>query len=279
MIINANAKINLTLDITGVRPDGFHTIRSVMVPITLCDEIIIEKSDEFVFDCNLSSLKTDDNLCVRSAKAFFEKVGREPLVSIKLIKKIPFPAGLGGGSADAAAILKGLNELCNFPLDENELFSLAEKLGSDVPLCLLGKAALCEGRGEVLTPIDMQEEFNVVIAIGNSRLSTPAVYRSYDEMQLPIRNDSTVFLNALKKGDKKEIIKSFGNAFEPVADILAPETKSIRELMVRFGAENSRLSGSGPSVFGIFSSCEAAVYAVSELQKMGFSAYFCKTVK
>ena len=132
MRLNANAKINLTLDITGVRPNGFHTLRSVMAPITLCDELTFEKSDEFVFDCNIEALKSEDNLCVRAAKLFFDKIGVKPQGSIFLEKKIPFPAGLGGGSSDAATVLKGLNELYGSLLDKSELLSLAEKLGSVV---------------------------------------------------------------------------------------------------------------------------------------------------
>jgi 4-diphosphocytidyl-2-C-methyl-D-erythritol kinase len=279
MRLNANAKINLTLDITGVRPDGFHTLRSVMVPITLCDELVFEKSEKFVFDCNIDSLKTEDNLCVRAANRFFETTGVKPEVSVYLEKRIPFPAGLGGGSADAAVVLKGLNEFFGFPLSETELFSLAEKLGSDVPLCLLGRPALCEGRGEELTPIKMPCELNVVVAIGKSRLSTPSVYRRYDEMKLPIRNDSEKFLSFLEKGEVDEMISSMGNAFEPVADILAPETKQIRKLLKDFGAKASRLSGSGPSVFGIFETEDEAKKAIEKLETEGFSAYFCKTIK
>lgn len=279
MRLNANAKINLTLDITGIRSDGFHTLRSVMVPITLCDELVIEKNENFVFDCNIEALKTEDNLCVRAAKSFFEKTGIKPQASVYLEKRIPFPAGLGGGSSDAASVIKGLNEFFGAPLDETELYSLAEKLGSDVPLCLLGSPALCEGRGEELTPIKMPCELNVVIAIGKSRLSTPSVYRRYDEMKLPVRNDSEKFLSCLEKGDFVGMVLSMGNAFEPVADILAPETKQLRKLFADYGAKTSRLSGSGPSVFGIFETEEEAKKAVEKLESEGFSAYFCKTIK
>ncbi len=279
MRMNANAKINLTLDITGVRDDGFHTIRSVMVPITLCDELSFEKSENFVFSCNIKSLETDDNLCVKAADKFFAITGIEPKTSIHLEKRIPFPAGLGGGSSDAAAVLKGLNEYFGSPLDEAALFALAEQLGSDISLCLYGKPALCEGRGEVLTPIEMPTEFNVVIVIGESRLSTPAVYRKYDEMGLEAGNDSELFLEALKNGNTDEMIAAMGNAFEPVADILAPETKELREILTQSGAKNARLWGSGPSVFGIFETEEIAKKAMNELLSKGYSAYFCKSIK
>lgn len=277
MKINANAKINLTLDILGVREDGFHALRSVMVPVTLCDELVIEKSESLVFDCNIKELCTTDNLCVRAAKLFFATLGTDNSASIYLKKNIPFPAGLGGGSADAAAVLKGLNELYGNQLDRKLLFSLAERLGSDVPLCLLGSAALCEGRGEELTPLSNLPTLDLVIAIGKSRLSTPEVYRRYDAAKLPVRNDSERFISALASGSC-ELASLLGNAFEPVTDILAPETKLLREEMLTSGALNARLSGSGPSVYGVFKNESEAQLAAEKLKNMGYFAISCRTI-
>lgn len=275
MKIKAFAKINLTLDITGIRDDGFHTLRSVMVPVSLCDEIEILQCDKFVFDCNVKSIVDENNLVVRAAKRFFERSGIEPLVSIYLEKKIPFPAGLGGGSSDAAAVLKGLNLFFGEPLKEADLFEIAETLGSDVPVCLLGKCALCEGRGEILTPLSLPKKLYLLIAIGKARLSTPAVYREYDAMGLEVREDSNAFLNALTS---QNIEETFGNAFEPVADILAPETKMIRDTMLSLGAVTSHLSGSGPSVYGVFENEEKAKKSADALADLGFSAYCCETI-
>ncbi len=279
MITKAYAKINLTLDITGVRPDGFHTLRSVMVPVTLSDDIIIEKSDSFVFDCNIKSICGDNNLCVRAAKAFFEYIKASPDVSIYLDKKVPFPAGLGGGSSDAAAVLSGLNEMYGNPVSDSDLFEIAASLGSDIPFCLLGRPALCEGRGEVLTPISLDDEFNVVITIGEGRLPTADVYRRYDSACLEVRNDTDAFLSAVNNNDFSGIVASLGNAFEPVTDDLCPETKTMRELMISFGALASHLSGSGPSVYGIFSDSQKAELAAQEMRNKGFSAFVCKTKK
>ena len=279
MIIKAYAKINLTLDITGVRPDGFHELRSVMVPVSLCDDIKIERSDSFSFDCNIKSICGENNLCVRAAKAFFERSGMSSDVSLYLEKKVPFPAGLGGGSSDAAAVLRGLNELYGNPLEESELFDIAASLGSDIPFCLLGSPALCEGRGEVLTPISLNNEFDVVIAIGEGRLPTADVYRSYDSACLEVRNDTDAFMTTIDNGDLSEMASALGNAFEPVTDILCPETKTMRELMLSFGALTSHLSGSGPSVYGIFSDSEKAEFAAECMRNKGFSAFVCKTKK
>ena len=280
MRVIANAKINLTLDITGVRPDGFHTLSSVMAPISLCDYIDLTKIESgIVFDCNVKSLVTDDNLCVRAAKLFYATLDKEPSVSIYLEKNIPFPAGLGGGSADAAAILRGLNSLYNNSVDEKTLFDLAAKLGSDVPLCLLNRISLCEGRGEVLTPLNMPYSFNIVIAIGKARLSTPDVYRKYDSMGLDVCNDTEKLLSAVNGGDFGEIVATFGNAFEPVSDILAPETMQLRLRMEQLGALTAHLSGSGPSVYGVFASEKDADEAVRILKNEGYFANSCFTLK
>ncbi len=279
MIIKAYAKINLTLDITGVRPDGFHTLRSVMVPVTLSDDIVIERSESFSFDCSIKSICGDNNLCVRAAKAFFERINASPDVSLYLDKKVPFPAGLGGGSSDAAAVLYGLNEMYGNPVSDSDLFEIAASLGSDIPFCLLGSPALCEGKGEVLTPVSLDKEFDVVIVIGEGRLPTADVYRSYDSACLDVRNDTDAFLSAVDNNDFSGIVSSLGNAFEPVTDALCPETKTMRELMLSFGALSSHLSGSGPSVYGIFENSEKAESAAENMRKKGFSAFVCKTKK
>ncbi len=278
MMLNAYAKINLTLDIVGILENGFHALRSVMAPVSLCDEIELEMSKDFGFYCNLPELATSDNLCVRASEMFFEKTGIKESVSIRLTKNIPFPAGLGGGSSDAACVLKGLNMLFGEPLDEKALFTLAEKLGSDVPLCLLSKPALCEGRGEVLTPVDGFPALDIVIAIGKDRLSTPTVFREYDKMGLPIENSTNVFLSALKSGDISDALSKTGNAFEPVTDILSPETKILREALLSNGAISSHLSGSGPSVYGVFTDAKSASKAARVLNDMGYFAVSCKTV-
>lgn len=278
MKLNAYAKINLTLDILGVRPDGFHALRSVMAPVSLCDEITFGHSDAFAFDCSIKELCTADNLCVRAAKLFFATVNKEPKVSVYLKKNIPFPAGLGGGSTDAATVLIGLNAMYGEPLGRKTLFSLAEELGSDVPFCLMRSPALCEGRGEEVTPLSGIPVLYTVIAIGKSRLKTPGVFKEYDAARLTVRNDTDMFLNAVRENDFLKAVSSLGNAFEPITDILAPETKQLRESMKSLGALNSRLSGSGPSVYGVFENERQASLCAKELRDMGYFAVSCRTI-
>lgn len=278
MKIKANAKINLTLDILGLREDGFHAIRSIMAPVSLCDGLIIKSDNGLSFNCNIPELCGEDNLCVRAARLFYKQSGISPSAGIYLEKNIPFPAGLGGGSSDAAAVLKGLNDLYGCPLDEETLFSLAASLGSDIPFCLLGSPALCEGRGEILTPISSFGSLEIVIAIGSGRLSTAAVYREYDASALKNRNDTDLFLSALERGDRASLIDSLGNAFEPVAEKLCPEISLLRGKLLSLGALNARLSGSGPSVFGVFADKETAAEAAAELRNMGYFAANCSVI-
>ncbi len=278
MMIKAYAKINLTLDITGLRPDGYHAISSVMVPVSLADNITIEKSDSFSFQCNLPALCTEDNLCVRSAKAFFQRSGVQQSASIYLEKNIPFPAGLGGGSSDAAAVIKGLNELFCNPLSEQELFDIAASVGSDVPFCLFGSPALCRGRGELLTPLTMKKAYHVVISIGDSRLSTAEVYRRFDDLSASPAEKSPAFVQALADDNEAEMLSNVSNSFELVTDIICPETKLMRELMLEGGAIISRLSGSGPSVYGLFADEESAIKGALYMKSKGFSAYNCTTL-
>ena len=278
MKLKAYAKINLTLDIIGILENGFHALRSIMVPISLCDEIELEISNDFEFYCNIKELETEGNLCVSAAKLFFEATGISGSVKIKLQKNIPFPAGLGGGSSDAAAILRGLNELFGNPADEKTLFSLAERLGSDVPFCLLSKPALCEGRGEILTELNNFPELNAVIAIGSERLSTPKVFAEYDKMDPAPKSYTTDLLNALNEQEIGFALTKTGNAFEPVTDILSPETVEIRKELASLGATATHLSGSGPSVYGLFESAQKAENVAKILQSKGYFAVSCKTV-
>lgn len=271
MKTKAYAKINLTLDIIGKRSDGYHSLKSIMVPISLFDVVTVEKSDELIFDCDLPVLR-ENNHCVKAAKLYFESSGIKGGADIKLNKHIPFPAGLGGGSSDAAATLRLLNNIYNHAVSEEDLAYIALGVGSDVPFCLYGKPALCEGRGEILTPLDNIGKFYIVVAIGSDRLPTAQVYDAYDNAGEKPTDFSDKMLAALKNGDKKAFYSSVGNAFEPVAEKLCPNVRKIKSLLLKYGAVSAILSGSGPSVFGIFESEEKAIKAAVSLRGDGFFA-------
>lgn len=276
MNVRAYAKVNLTLDIISVRDDGFHSIRSVMVPVSLFDRVSVERAERISFDCDLPALRNEDNLCIRAAKAFFEAAGIRGGADIRLQKHIPFPAGLGGASADAAAVIDCLSTIYGAPLDFDELIRVAAEVGSDVPFCLYGKPALCEGRGEIITPIAGDMELFIVIAIGAGRLSTGEVYAAYDRASLAPTDHTTGFLEALSNG--ADICKHMGNSFVPIVSALCPETADMRDSLLKCGAGAAMLSGSGPAVYGVFENELSAANAAKVLRAEGYFSVECRTM-
>ncbi len=277
----AYAKINLFLDVTGRRGDGFHNIKSVMSAVSLSDTLYIdaEKSDkvEIFLETNSKILPTGvANLVHRAALLYLSTFGIMARVKIKLEKNIPIGAGLAGGSADAAATLRAMNRMFALATDE-QLLGIAERLGSDVPFCLVGGTALCEGRGEKITPLRQPELKYLVIAIGESRVSTPEAYARLDELYSDFETYAPRELDItslLAGGDG--IGEYMYNVFEMVAT--APEIVEIKEIMADCGAKASQMSGSGPAVFGIFSTERQAKEAYAALRDRGFGAFVTSTV-
>ena len=272
MIIEyANAKINLYLDVVGIREDGFHNIKSVMHSISLCDKLTIEavlsdKTEIEIVHDSLELSNDKDNLIYKSALKYLTKYDLNARIKITLEKNIPIGAGLGGGSSDAAATLRGLNRIFGLA-DKDALLKLSCEIGSDVPFCLIGGTAMCEGRGEILTPLNTDLHHHFVVAIGDSRVSTPKAYRDLDER---------FNYNFANRSMNVPDFKTLYNVFEEVINI--PEIDKIKENMLKSRAENVLMSGSGPSVFGIYENEESARLAVVSLQKLGFKAYYATSV-
>ena len=268
----ANAKINLFLDITGRREDGYHDIVSVMQSVSLCDTVTVtsRKSDKIniTLICDDPSIPTDENNLIYKATlkylTYFDICAE---VKIILNKLIPIGAGLGGGSSDGAATLRALNRIFGFAT-EAELMKIAAELGSDVPFCLIGGKALCTGRGEKLETISDYPLFNLVIAIGKERISTPAAFRALDARYNNFADRAYSAVHCIGQPY---------NLFESITDI--PEILKIKEIMTKSGAEYVLMSGSGPAVFGKFKNEEEARLAEIALINEGFSAYNCHTVK
>jgi 4-diphosphocytidyl-2-C-methyl-D-erythritol kinase len=265
VIERANAKINLFLDVTARREDGFHNIKSVMHSVSLCDILTVtaEKGDatEIVITTDVLGLSTgNDNLIYRAAVKYLEYFGIKAAVKINLEKHIPIGAGLGGGSSDAAATLRGMNRI--FGLGSlDQLLIMAAELGSDVPFCLVGGCTVCTGRGERMEKID-SPFYHLVIAIGGERVSTPKAYAALDLKYSDFASDAYM---------PNENIDEFYNIFESVTEM--DEICRIKELMTKNGAEHTLMSGSGPSVFGVFKNREACEAACRELKKSGFDAH------
>ena len=268
----AFAKINLFLDVIGRREDGFHNIYSVMQSISLCDEITVNatKSDNIIISlsCDDCALPVgEDNLIYKAARKYLDVYGIKAKLDITLTKRIPIGAGLGGGSSDAAATLRALNKIYGLSTDE-ELIKIASELGSDVPFCLIGGRAICTGRGENVSPLAVYPLNHYVVSIGKERISTPAAYKALDEKYSNFDNSTYTPI---------EYIGQTYNIFESVTEVA--DIDKIKKILIKNGAENAMMSGSGPSVFGIFATEDEARHAESELINNGFYAYYCYTVK
>lgn len=285
----AYAKINLFLDVTALRDDGFHSIRTVMHSLSLCDEVTVSAElgvkNIRLFIEGEQFLPTDrKNLVYRAAEAFLDKSGISASVQIKLKKRIPVSAGLAGGSTDAAATLRALNRIFNRHFTDKALLSIAEKLGSDVPYCLLGGTALCEGRGEIITRLPDTLDLIALVAIADEHVSTPEAYSLLDGMYSSF--DGTVKTEGGAEYDKLlEFISGktqkmpvLYNIFESAILPSKPKATALKERMISLGATSSLMSGSGPGVFGIFNSEEEAENAKTILESEGYRAYTARTV-
>ncbi|RLB29352.1 MAG: 4-(cytidine 5'-diphospho)-2-C-methyl-D-erythritol kinase [Deltaproteobacteria bacterium] len=251
------AKVNLFLKITGQRVDGYHELVSVFVPVALYDKLKISKSEKGleVYCTGRELPKGQDNLVNKAAISFFEKTGIRKGTKITLIKKIPISSGLGGGSSDAAATLKGLNQLWPNPLSKEDLERLALSLGADVPFFLLQKPAIARGIGEILQPIENFPSFWYVIVSPDLIVSTAW---AYERTKLELTNNGNQnIINSLKKGIFN-IPDLLFNDLERVTLVKYPFLCSIKDSLIKLGALGALMTGSGPSIFGLFDSAKKA---------------------
>ncbi|MBO7196946.1 MAG: 4-(cytidine 5'-diphospho)-2-C-methyl-D-erythritol kinase [Clostridia bacterium] len=277
----AYAKVNLFLDVTGCRDDGFHEISSVMHSVSLCDVLTVEAyhsdSTSISVLVNDSSLPTDEkNLVYMSAAKYLSYFNENARVLIRLEKHIPVGAGLGGGSADAAATLRAMNKIFGFAT-ETELYTISSQIGSDVPFCLCGGLAHCRGRGERIEILDQSPKMIFVISIGSERVSTPVAYERLDCMYNNFENyNSTLDANILFGKNNSLDPNSLYNIFESITDI--DDISKIKDIMRNNSAEAAMMSGSGPAVFGIFNNMDSAIMARNFLLEAGYTAYIAESV-
>ena len=277
--LKAPAKINLWLDITSKRPDGYHDIESVMQTVTLFDRLTIGRSGGHGINvsCSIKSLACDEtNLCHRAAKAFFEKVGFENPVSIYIEKQIPIAAGLAGGSTDAAATLIGLNELFSAGLSEAELCALGSTLGADVPFCIRRGISVTRGIGDRFSNCPPLAECFILIACDGEGVSTPWAYHRLDEMYDFSKRQTDVGDFTSKLGGPLESVASaMSNIFESAVLPVRERAAKLKAAMLEKGALGALMSGSGPAVFGIYSDLTTAQKAAADLRNDGISAFIC----
>lgn len=286
----AYAKINLYLDVLSKREDGFHEVKTIMHTVSLADELTVsltpaERTRIRITVIGQSMLPTDSrNLAVKAAELFLATTLISAEVNIKLIKRIPVAAGLAGGSTDAAAVLRALNKAFKRPLTEKRLLEIAAELGSDVPYCLLGGTALCFGRGESIERLPERLHLNLVIAACDEHVSTPFAYSELDRLYADFasgREDgSESYYNAIYSsvlsGDLNEfkLYNIFENAIFPSYN----GAEQIKKQMLNLGASHALMSGSGPSVYGIFNDKASAERARDVFIKLGVRAYYAHTV-
>ncbi len=279
MKIKTAAKINLTLDVTGKLPNGYHSIESVFQTVGLYDEIAVEITDsgEIELTCEVPEKFSDSdtipcderNIAYKAARKFFDENHMNCGCRIHIKKGIPSQAGMGGGSTDAAAVLHCLNKLTG------NTFSAPEKLGADVPFFLIGGTAYVEGIGEKIKPAPDYSGKILVIAKGAEGVSTAEAYGRIDALENPVHPDNKAFLSALKNSPE-EAPKFIGNLFEEAIGL--KEVKCIKSTMLSHGASGAAMTGSGSSVFGIFSNRESAEKCSAFLESEGYFSCVCETV-
>lgn len=267
LILDACAKINLTLDVLGKREDGYHDLRMIMMGIPLFDTITLEKDDQIQISTNLNFLPNNQkNIAYRAAEVFFQETKIAGGVKIQIQKRIPVSAGLAGGSTDAAAVLKGLNELYETNLSLEELAVLGNRIGKDIPFCLYGGIALAEGTGEQLKKLPkLPDCWMVLIKPQHLNVSTKEVFTSLQTSKIELHPDTYGAISALEQGDLRGVCHRMYNVLEDVTVKKHPVIAEFKDVMLEFGALGSVMSGSGPSVFGIFDSLEQAKKAEQKL--------------
>ena len=278
----AYAKLNLTLDVLGKREDGYHDIKSVMQTISLRDDIQIDlgTGNPWAIHCDKEGVPTDEtNLCWKAAKAFFDTIGQDPDgLEIFITKRIPMQAGLGGGSADAAAVLRALNRHYNMPLSLLALAELGSTVGSDVPFCVLCGTAVVESRGERIRKLPDMPECIFVVCKPDFSVSTPELYAVIDEKQIANRPDSAAMESAILAGDLDAIAHTVCNVFDPIVTEGHPELNYIKSIMNTYGGVGYQMTGSGSAVYGIVGNFENAAVICNMLRDNYSQIYIAKTV-
>ncbi|MBR5535405.1 MAG: 4-(cytidine 5'-diphospho)-2-C-methyl-D-erythritol kinase [Clostridia bacterium] len=277
----AFAKINLSLDVLGTLPNGYHEVKMVMQTVSLYDTVELTKTEEGIsLGCSLRFLPTGrENLAYRAAEEFFAETNIKGGVKIFLKKLIPVGAGLAGGSSNAAAVLTGLNRLYEANLSTRKLCEIGARLGADVPYCIIGGTRLAEGIGEKLSPLPTLPDCHIVLVKPSFSISTKWVYDNIDACENITHPPTDELIRALEAGDLKGVCANMGNVLEDVSIAHYPILTSVKEDLISAGAIASQMSGSGPTVFGIFDNHEKAQKAKEALWKKYKTAYVCRAVK
>ena len=278
----AFAKLNLTLDVLGKRPDGYHDLKSVMQTISVRDDIEIDvgTGEPWRLLCDKEGIPTDEtNLAWKAAKVFFDAVKKDPEgLEIRIVKRIPSGAGLGGGSADAAAVLRALNRHYGHPFSVGALAELGAQVGSDVPFCTLCGTAMVEGRGEKLRKLPDMPDCVFVVCKPEFSISTPELYRKIDEREIAKRPDNRAMESAILAGDLGKVAENLCNVFDPIVTEEHLELNYIKSIFNSYGAAGYQMTGSGSAVFAIVQDFEFAAVICNMLRDNYPQVFIAKPV-
>lgn len=279
--IKAYAKINLTLDVVDKRPDGYHDVEMIMQSVDLWDKIILREIHGGIkLDSNIRGLPRDKrNIGWRAAELIKKEFGISSGVHITIKKNIPIGAGMAGGSADCAGVLWGLNKLWNLGMNMEQLQGLGKRLGADVPFCIMGGTALAQGIGEILTPIESKKDIWLVAVKPKFRVSTRKVYNRLRLKNIKNRPDNQRMIEFLEMGQIWNVAGNLVNVLETVTIPMCPGIPKIKDKLMDEGALGSLMSGSGPTVYGIFEDQMAAYKAAKALGKEYNKVFAIKTIQ
>lgn len=279
-IVKSYAKINLTLDVLGRLENGYHEIESIMQTVNLFDLIIIDKTPKDIYiHTNLKFLPDNEkNIAYKAAELFFRETRIKGGAKILIHKNIPVAAGLAGGSGNAAAVLAALNVLYNVYMSDEELCKMGAMLGADVPYCLLGGTMLANGIGEKLTPIHSLGKYIVLLVKPPINVSTQSIYEYIDTVKIEKHPDMNMMLEAIKSGEIKKVANGLLNVMEKATVNIHPVIRGIKEKMMLNGAAGALMSGSGPTVFGLFDDYKTAKLSHDSFSKLYKDVYLTYTL-
>ncbi|MCK9217747.1 MAG: 4-(cytidine 5'-diphospho)-2-C-methyl-D-erythritol kinase [Firmicutes bacterium] len=270
-ILKAPAKINLAIDVLSKRPDGYHEVNLIMQSISLCDIIELKTINEnkiIVATSSESVPNGNKNIVYKAAELIKDKYNIKTGVEIEIEKNIPVAAGLGGGSTDAAAVIKLLNKAWKLGMPEKEILNIGGMIGADVPFCIVGGTAFAEGLGEKLTPLNPIPDCFILLAKPDVNISTKKVYEGLDINKIDKRPDISGIIDAIDRGQLEKLAAKLCNVLEGVTIDMCPLVQTIKKSFIEYGAIGSSMSGSGPTVFGIFDNQNKAYYAYDAIKSV-----------
>lgn len=280
MYIKAYAKINISLDIVGKREDGYHLLEMIMQNIDLYDEIEVNQCESGIhLKCNKAYVPTDErNIAYKAAKLFMDIYNIKSGVEINIKKNIPVAAGLAGGSTDGAATLKAMRNLYKKDITDEELMEIGLKIGADIPYCIKGGTALCEGIGEVITELNSFKDKILVVVKPNFGLSTKEVYKDFDISKIYKHPSTKEIISAIENDDFIFVCENMKNVLENVSIKKKPIINKIKKDMIKMGAKGALMSGSGPTVFAFFDDMMKAQRCFETLKKEYEETFITRTI-